>query len=156
MDREPPIFRLPTELLYQILNHVTPHGRSLISHENYSDVFAIRSTCRAFRTISSELKFWYDEKFCYTRLIPRRLRSSSKFDAYDFETRAQGLLDTLAADKRLMQTMGRKKEWSFRSLLALSTIDRCIPSFRNTVTDLSIEFFTPDYMSRSRSIYRRS
>ena len=148
MDPEPPIFRLPTELLYEILNHVVPYYECLFtSRKDYSNVFAIRATCRAFRILSSELKFWYDDKFCYTRLVPRILHSSDKFDAYDFETRAQGLLDTLAADKRLMQTMGRRKDWSFRSLLALSTIDRCIPSFRNTVTGLSLEFFSPDYIS---------
>src|SRR5947207_15646991 len=106
MDPEPPIFRLPTELLYEILNYVAPHGRALIVHKKFSDVFAVRSTCRAFRTLSSELKIWYDDKFCYTRVVRRRLRSSGKFNAYDFETRAQGFLNILAADKRLMQTMG--------------------------------------------------
>jgi hypothetical protein len=100
--RETFIFRLPTEVLYDILNALTPHGKSLIAHDDFSSIFAIRDSCRTFRAISSTLEFWYDEDFCFTKLIPRQFDSLGQLNVLERETRACGLLDCLKANEVLI------------------------------------------------------
>ena len=149
--REPFILRLPTEVLFDIFNSLTPHGISLIVHHDFSDIFAVRGSCRTFRAISSTLEFWYNEYFCLTQLIPKRFNSLGQLNALEQETRACGLLDCLKADEVLMETMGRKTVWLFSTVSTLVAVSQCIPSFRLRATSLVYESLSPDFMPEAAS-----
>jgi hypothetical protein len=144
---EPFIMRIPTEILYHIFNYLVPHARLLIGHDDFSDILAVRATCRVFGAISSNLRFWYDEDFCFSQLIARRSNSPRKFDALKHETRVQGLFNCLAADQVLMEKMGRKRAWSFRTAPTLITAAQAIPSFQLHITSLYYESYVADLTS---------
>ena len=126
-----------------------PHGISLIGHNDFSDILSVRATCRAFRAISSTLKFWYDEHFCFSQLIPPRISSLGKFEALEHETRTRGLLNCLNADQALMETMGRKRAWSFRTVPTLVAVAQSIPSFQLHITSLYYEAYGPEFISEA-------
>ena len=140
---------IPTEVLYYIFNYLVPHGKILVGHDDFSDILSVRATCRAFRVISSKLKFWYDEDFCFSQLIPRRFNSLGKFEALEHESRARGLLNCLNADQVLMETIGRKTAWSFRTVPNLVAVAQSIPSFQLHITSLDYESYGAEFLSEA-------
>jgi F-box domain len=144
---EPLVLRLPTEILFEIFDLLTPRGKILMGPDDFTNILAVRSTCRAFRAISSTLKFWYDEYFCVSNLVPKRYDSSGKFEALDHDTRALRLLECFKADRVLMETMGRKIAWSFSTLSLLIAASQFIPSFRLRIISLYYEPYSTDIVS---------
>ena len=83
------------------------------------------------------------------QLIPRRINSLGKFEALEHETRARGLLNCLNADEVLMETMGRKRSWSFRTVPTLVAVAQSIPSFQLHITSLYYESYSAEFMSEA-------
>lgn len=143
----PLILQFPTEILYKIFDLLTPRGKILMDADDFADILAVRSTCRAFRVVSNTLKFWYDEHFCISSLVPRSFDSSGKFEAFDRNTRTLRLFECFKADRILMETMGRKSAWSFSFLSLLIAASQHVPSFRQSLVSLYYEPCDPDYVS---------
>jgi hypothetical protein len=137
---------LPTEVLWEIFGYLTPHGTGVIGHRDYTDILSVRATCRTFRAVSNTLKFWYDDHFCFSNLIwesyIRRLNSDGKkFNGLEFERRTLALFNSLKADKALLATMGRNKEWDFSTVAMLVTVAECMPGFHQNTTAVNIESY---------------
>jgi hypothetical protein len=137
---------LPTEVLWEIFSYLTPHGRGVIAHRDYTDILSVRATCRTFRAVSNTLQFWYHDHFCFSNLIResylRRLNSNGKkFNGLEFERRTLALFNSLKADKALLATMGRKKEWDFSTVATLVAVAECMPGFHQNTTAVNIESY---------------
>ena len=139
----PPILYLPNEILHEIFSYLTCHETSIRFCEDFSDIFAIRGTCRTFRTISSELKFWYDDSFRISQLVRAPNNELGLFDEFDHDASFQGLIECLANDQRLVHTIGLKKEWSFTTFATLMSVIQYVPAFRNTPKSIDLELDPP-------------
>lgn len=145
--RESWILRLPLELLYKIFDLLTPYNMIRAESNDFTDILAVRNTCRGLRAICSTLKFWYDENFCISQLIPRHYDHRRKFKHLDHDNRAQRLLECFKADEILMETMKRKGTWSFCTTSALIVASQCVPSFNQQITSLIYESYSIEYLS---------
>lgn len=136
------ILDFPTEVLSDIFEHLTPQ-RTLESFcLDYSDIFAVRGTCRTFRAISSTLRLWYDDDFDLSDVVRGVLpRVDGHIDVTDLEIGGRRLLACLAKDKVLLETMSRKQHCSFRTVPNLIQYSDTIPNFRTTITVLVYEVY---------------
>jgi hypothetical protein len=140
----PHIVDLPFEILSEIFDNLTPHGRDLLRYKDYSDLFAVRGTCRTFRAISSTLRVWYDEDFCISHVVRYMLKSTQSpevFDPVAHEACVCGLIGSLKNDEILLQTLTLQQCYSFRTVPTLILFSECIPSFRMNITSLVYETY---------------
>jgi len=138
-----PILDFPTEVLSDIFDHLAPGRKDLASFFlDYSDIFAVRGTCRTFRAISSTLRLWYDDDFDLSDVVRGVLpRADGRIDVTDLEIGERRLFACLASDKVLLDTMSRKQHWSFRTVPTLIQYTDTIPNFRTTITKLNYEVY---------------
>jgi hypothetical protein len=137
------ILDFPTEVLSDIFDYLTPRPKTLESFvRDYSDIFAVRRTCRTFRAIGSTLRLWYDDDFDLSDVVRGVLPlDDGRIDVTDLEIGGRQLFACLAKDKVLLETMSRKQHWSFRTVPSLIQHTDTIPNFRTTITDLSYEVY---------------
>jgi hypothetical protein len=131
----PPIFRLPAEILYNILSVVVPSIYELYPGPhgiNRSAFHAVRSTCRTFRSIVDELPFWREDTFNVGRLdhyFPKTKDHLPRGHAPHFPYH----LDVLLSDPHLQQCLGRKTGWIVDSAQIFRTLARHISHFGKRV-----------------------
>jgi hypothetical protein len=137
----PSILRLPNELLREILSYVlaNPAFRPPLndSYDGFresricdSPVLAVRAVCHTFRIIADEMPFWYNKNFKLLSLIP-----------YTSVENEECFLDSLLTDRYLVHMLRLRTHWEFRSLGAILTIVREIPSFFENTTSISLPSF---------------
>jgi hypothetical protein len=151
------ILDFPSEVLSGIFDHLSTSRRKDPESffRDYSDIFAIRGTCRTFRAISSTLRLWYDDDFDLSDVVRVHVTlplADGRIDPTDLEIGERRLLACLVKDKVLLDTMSRKKSWSFRTVPTLIQYTDTIPNFRTTITELNYEVYldwhNPDEVPR--------
>lgn len=128
---------LPPELLLMIFAYFAP-ARNVLPDQEYwldrSDLFAIRSTCRAFRYMANELLFWVDDDFRVVETIPRRL------SIYDDERSDATFLEIILSDRHLLACLARRKVWHFKNIVTLRVVLLKLPSFRRQPVSVHLLF----------------
>jgi len=137
----PPIDRVPNEVLQQILDYVFPDS---LGHKWVPDILSLRATCRRFRAIISHLNLWKSYYFDLDRLLINDNISSSDLRVYN--NRGFKLLRWLKEDPVLFETLGRKEEWSFRTVDLILHLFVAIPIVKDNLKRFSIEVFESTYM----------
>src|ERR1700685_2977202 len=134
----PLILSIPNEILHHILSFLPrlSHGEPFIQFQlNGEDheapqMLVLRSVCRLFRAITTELDFWYDAAFSFARLV-----SSSGIP--DQEGR---FLRVLFTDANLVESLGRRKtDWMFESLEGLMAVMEGVPLFIQNARTINLE-----------------
>jgi hypothetical protein len=128
---------LPPELLLMIFAYFAPARNQLPDQEYWldrSDLFAVRSTCRAFRFIANELLFWVDDDFRVVETIPRRL-SSFEDDSFDAT-----FLELILSDRHLLASLAKRKVWHFKNITTLRVVLLKVPSFRRQPVSVHLLF----------------
>ena len=138
------ILDLPTEILSDIFDKLTPHGKDLIGLNHLPDLLAVRATCRTFRAICNTLRVWHEKHFDLSHIVrtavaanPPRGGISARWVAIELGTRK--LFQLFKEDKVLLETMARKESWSFRTIPTMVIFADTIPRFRETVKDLDYQ-----------------
>jgi len=138
------ILDLPTEVLSEIFDKLTPHGKDLIGLNHLPDLLAVRATCRTFRAIGNTLRVWHEKHFDLAHMVPTAVTANPSRDeifarlaAIELGTRK--LIQVFKEDKVLLETMARKESWGFRTIPTMIIFADTIPRFRETVKDLDYE-----------------
>ena len=138
------ILDFPVEVLCEIFICLIPDRFEEYPFDSngYSDLFAVRWTCRAFRMISSTLPHWYNGNFNLGDIVLGVFRRKVKRTEFaDIEGGTRRLLECLKEDKVLLETMSRKQCWDFRAMATLMQFSDTIPGFRTTIKGLSCAEF---------------
>jgi hypothetical protein len=160
-ESDPPILRLPNEILFRILNRVSDN----LNPDSYDRVrpfveiesptrkkyevcqnLVLRSVCRRFRYISAELDFWYQPGFRFTDLVAYPVATRLPLSVLHIPHRSslrrigeEGLLKLLFADANFADSLGRHKmEWVFEGLEGLIVVMQNVPLFKQNVRTIGL------------------
>jgi hypothetical protein len=140
------ILRLPNEILNHILSFLTGVEPSLLVtypvNGGYiwtSQELVLRSVCRLFRTVTTELDFWCHASFSFMYLIYPSVAHRNPPTERDLER----FYRVLFSDAHLVESLSRRKtDWVFRTVRELDIIKECIPSFTRIARGVHLMFYS--------------
>ena len=135
------LLQLPPELLVTIIELVTPSAEDSRLCSKISTLLALRWTCRTFRCLVDLSSLWYDDSFSFETLSRRIKDPGTEFVVDESEERAVRFLSTFAGDAMLLERMGRKRIWEFRSLVALEAVEQLVKPFCDVVKSIHLSFY---------------
>lgn len=139
-----PIFRLPTDLLFDILSLVVPfvsplgfqppcEGR-VTPKITESPLHCVRSTCRDFRRIADQLPFWYADDFDISDILKFEPKSSASKMTWgtkisDPVPPYSPYLEVILSDSHLQRCLDRKTHWFVANPRLWEALVHSMPDF---------------------------
>jgi hypothetical protein len=151
-----PISNIPSEVLQIILALAVPEPEKTVFRRDgpiqyrkkprYGtsqlwQLLLLRSVCRRFRAVANELSIWFSGDF-------ELLRSNYANGANQVQRdlREGRIMKALVADSHLVQSLGRRAEWTFQSLQCLLTVVQGVPGFRENAESITLDTFNDCYI----------